>query len=279
MKKFEGVLICSDLDETLLKRNKEVSERNLGAIRYFQEEGGCFTVVTGRMPFFAREIYSIVRPNAPIGCINGGGVYDLATERYLWKAELPREALELVEYVDRNVEGIGIQVNGFEELFFCTENSMMAHFRSLTGVPDKRIDYRAVDFPMSKILFGDLDPAHISRLEHLLCAHPLAEKFEFVRSDKALFEILPKGIQKGVVLPYIAAARGIERSRIIAIGDYDNDIGMLREAGIGVAVANASPGAKAAADVVTVSNEEDAIAHLIDALDRGALTFPNGARF
>ena len=73
MKKFEGILICSDLDGTLLRADKSVSKENLEAIRYFQREGGRFTFITGRVPEAARKIYEAVRPNAAIGCFNGGG--------------------------------------------------------------------------------------------------------------------------------------------------------------------------------------------------------------
>ena len=64
---------------------------------------------------------------------------------------------------------------------------------------------------------------------------------------------------------------GLDPAKTIAIGDYDNDVAMIRTAGLGCAVANASAAAKEAADYITVSNDEDAIAVLIEALDRGAI--------
>ena len=76
MKSFEGILICTDLDGTILRDDKTVSEENREAIEYFKSEGGYFTFITGRMPYFAKDIYEMIKPNAPIGCINGGGIYD-----------------------------------------------------------------------------------------------------------------------------------------------------------------------------------------------------------
>ena len=70
--KFDGILICTDLDGTLYKNDKSISPKNCEAIEYFKQEGGLFTFVTGRMPFFVSNIYETVEPNVPFGCINGG---------------------------------------------------------------------------------------------------------------------------------------------------------------------------------------------------------------
>ena len=120
---------------------------------------------------------------------------------------------------------------------------------------------------IAKILFADRDGDRITRLAALLNAHPRANEFDFIRSDRTLYEILPRGIHKGVALSKLAEILCIDPRRTVAVGDYDNDIGMLRTAGLGVAVANATEAAKAAADMITVSNEQHAIAALIDDLE------------
>ncbi|MBQ7829115.1 MAG: HAD hydrolase family protein [Clostridia bacterium] len=109
------------------------------------------------------------------------------------------------------------------------------------------------------------------RAIELLNDHPKADEFDFVRTERTLYEVVPKGVNKGGALPRLAAALGIEMSKVVAIGDYHNDIAMLRAAGVGVAVANAVDEIKAVADYITVSNEEHAIARVIEELDRGIL--------
>ena len=273
MGKFDGIMICSDLDGTLLNEDSVVPQNNVDAIEYFKSEGGVFTFVTGRMPWFVREIYDVAHPNAPIGCINGGGVYDFATDTYLWTRELSRDVLELIEYAMAEVEGIGVQINTFDTVYFCAENSAMEGFRRITGVPNCQTTCRSVDQPFAKILFGDEREAAIERLAELLPKHPKAGAFDFVRSHSTLYEILPRGIHKGILLPKIAEYKGIDMRHTIAVGDYNNDIGMLRTAAIGIAVQNALPEVKAVADHVTASNEEGAIARIIEDLDRGVLAF------
>ena len=102
----------------------------------------------------------------------------------------------------------------------------------------------------------------------LLQSHPRAGEFDFIRSEKILYEILPKGVSKGAVLCKMAQLLGIEMKNTVAVGDYNNDISMIRAAGRGFAVANAVPEAKEAADYITVSNNEHAIAAIIDGLDQ-----------
>ena len=273
MGKFDGILICTDLDGTLLRRNKTISEENLRAIEYFKSEGGRFTFITGRMPYFVSSIYETVEPNAPFGCINGGGLYDHVAQRYVWAETLPREAIALAEYADRNIPGLGIQINTLHVLYFCRENEAMVRFRRATGMPNITCEFEDVHEPIGKILFGDTDPGKLERLAELLQSHPIADHFDFIRSEAILYEILPKGISKGTALQKLCEVLNLPIERSIAIGDYDNDIGMLRAAGIGIAVSNASAGAKAAADYVTVSNEEHAIARVIAELDSGTLRF------
>lgn len=269
MKRFEGILICSDLDGTLLRGDKSISKENLQAIEYFKAEGGIFTFITGRMPYFVSDIYNTVSPNAPFGCINGGGLYDHRKGEYVWTRTLPREALELVEYADKALPGIGIQVNTFEKIYFATENSAMAYFRKVTGLPNITRHYYDVEEPLAKIVFGDEDEEKIEALDKLLHAHPNAEHFDFIRSERILYEILPRGIHKGVALQKLTEHLGLSPDKTVAVGDYNNDIGMLRFAKCGVAVANATAATKAAADRVTVSNEEHAIAQIIADIETG----------
>ena len=271
MGKFDGILICTDLDGTLLRGDRTVSCENLDAIEYFKSEGGYFTFITGRMPYFAKKIYDLIRPNAPFGCINGGGIYDPIANRYIWAQTAPREILELVEYIDDRVPGIGIQVNTLETLYFCRENDEMARFRRSTGMPNIVCDYRDIDEPIGKIVFGDIREENIIRVKELLDAHPKASYFDFIRSEKTLYEILPRGISKGSVLPRLTRHLGLDMAKTVAVGDYNNDISMLRAARVGVAVANAVDEVKVVADRVTVSNEEHAIARIISEIENGEI--------
>lgn len=271
MNKFKGTLICTDLDGTLLKNDKSISRENLDAIEYFKSEGGYFTFITGRMPYFMESICSKIRPNAPFGCINGGGLYDYNKKEYVSAQILDKTVTELIEYAEKNIPGIGIQVYTFERIYFSRENEAMENFRKATGLPNITADYRDINEPFAKIVFGDESEEKILALQKLLFSHPRASEFDFIRSERTLYEILPKGANKGAVIPKLCDHLGIDQSKTIAVGDYNNDIAMIKSAGIGFAVANACAEAKAAADRITVSNEEHAVAQIISDIENGVL--------
>ena len=267
MKKFEGILICTDLDGTLLATDKSISKENHEAIEYFKAEGGLFTFITGRMPFTAYDLCEEIKPNAPIGCINGGGIYDYCKKSYVWTFELEREALELVDMVWHKLPEIGYQVNTFDTIYFPRDNEAMQRFRKVTRAPHLIKHHFDVTEPLAKIVFGDTNEENVQKVINLLHSHPKADKFDFIRSERTLYEILPKGSSKGSVLPRLAEHLGIDMRKTIAVGDYNNDVSMLLSAGVGIAVANATPEAKAAADYHTVSNDESAIAKIISDIE------------
>ncbi len=271
MGKFDGILICTDLDGTLYRNDKTISRENAEAIAYFKREGGFFTFITGRMPYYSRAAYQAVTPNVPFGCINGGGVYDGEAEKYIFTKPLADGVGGLIEAVEKAVPKVGTQVCLFDNLYFAKENEVMVEFRRITGVPNLPCDYKAVTEPIAKILFGAATEEEIQAIEKVLKAHPLADRFDFIRSEKHLYEILPKGVNKGLALAKLIEYLKIDPRKTIAVGDYNNDVGMFRAAGLGVAVSNACKEALQAADRITVSNEEHAIAKIISELESGEI--------
>ena len=271
MGKFDGILLCTDLDGTLFKNDKTVSRENLDAIAYFKREGGAFAFITGRMPCYVGRVYDVVRPNVPYGCANGGAVYDGERGEYIYACHLDERVFDLVAAVDEHFPHIGIEVSTDFAAYFYKDNRMMEYFRAITGLPNLRAHYREIGEPVAKVLLTAEDPSDIPALADFLCAHPLAAGLALVRSEKHLFEIQPQESTKGNGLIKLAAHLGIPIGRTVAVGDYDNDVTMLRAAGVGVAVANASPAARAAADRVTVSNEEHALARVIADIESGAI--------
>ena len=271
MPKFQGILLVTDVDGTLLKNDKTISRENLEAIEYFKAEGGLFTIVTGRPSVIVGDIYDAVHPNAPMGCFNGGAIYDVAEDKFLWTKELDRRALTLVEHVDKIMPEMSIQICCFKNSYFCKLNTSLTNHLINEGFPDLRKHYSLVDEPLAKVLFADESEENLFKLRDILNAHPLADEFDFIRSHPEYYEILPKGVSKGELVIRLAELLRVDIQKTIAVGDNDNDASMIKCAGLGVAVENASAEAKKASDLITVSNEEHAIAKIIEDLDTGKI--------
>ena len=273
MGKFDGILICTDLDGTLYRNDKTISKENKEAISYFKQEGGYFTFITGRMPYYSLDAYYAVEPNVAFGCLNGGALYDGAKKEYVWTCDALPEVMELVRCIDDRFDTMGIQICGFDRSYFLKDNSTMEYFRQVTKVPYVTCGYEGIAEPVAKILLGTDFADDIVELERMLKAHPRSNEFEFIRSERRLFEILPKGINKGMAITKFAEYLNIDIKNTVAVGDYNNDIAMIKTAGVGVAVSNACKEALEAADRVTVSNEEHALAQIIYDIESGKITF------
>lgn len=271
MGKFDGILLCTDLDGTLLNRHFEVSKENHDAIEYFKAEGGKITFITGRLHYYIGDIYRKVGPNAPVGCVNGGAVYDFDLKKYVSQTALEPSYKELIAMMLEKMPEMGILVNTYEQVYYCRENSYTPGFRRATHLQENFKDYREIEEPVAKVAFGTYHPEELDRAEALLRAHPLAEKFELVRTVPQLVELLPKGVHKGCAIPVLADYLGIDPKKTIAVGDYDSDIGMIQTAQVGIAMGNAVEKVKKVADYITVTNNEHAIAKIVSDLESGAI--------
>jgi HAD superfamily hydrolase (TIGR01484 family) len=120
--------------------------------------------------------------------------------------------------------------------------------------------YEEVIEPTIKVVFSHHDMAQMDALIQLLNNHPEANDFDFVRSEKHLYEILPKNVNKSVALREMTKILNIDIKNTVAAGDYNNDISMIKAAGIGYAVKNAVDDLKNIATGVIDMNDNDAVA-------------------
>ena len=225
MKKFEGILFASDLDGTLLMDDKTVSEENLKAIEYFKENGGTFIFVTGRLPVNAEEIAKRIKPNGACGCLNGGGIYDYNEKRYIWKTCLDEDVIPCISYVYDNYPSVGIEINTPERIYFVRKNpSVLMHMKN-EGFPDLTAHFSQVHEPFAKILFGE-KIEFLEKVINEIKALPVAAKYDIMRTDEEYYEIMPKGIHKGVIINKLREYFP-EIKKIVAAGDSHRKLNEL----------------------------------------------------
>lgn len=262
---FSGVLVCSDVDGTL-GENGVFPPENCAAIRRFQEQGGLFTVATGRHPHYMRDLAHAFVPNAPLIVLNGAAIYDLDAEKALFSEPLPFARAQAL------VRDVVARFPGLESLDYAA----MHHGRKFSpaeaaALPD---DYRIEDGPggrVHKIIFIGREGDTIVRLRDALApageaAPALTEGFAFSRSWSVGLEMYTVAAGKAAASRWLARRLGARA--LVAIGNYDNDAEMLRAADLGYAMGDSSPAALAAATCHTPPHGEGGVAWAIADLER-----------
>ncbi|MDI5961953.1 HAD-IIB family hydrolase [Streptomyces sp. SL13] len=264
-------LIATDLDGTLLRDDRTVSDRTVAALAAAEKAGIDVFFVTGRPSRWMDVVAEHTAGHGIVICANGAGVYDLRHDRLLSCDPLDApDAARIAHALRAAVPGTS----------FAVERSYSFHREAgyatpWGGVPDSLIA------PIDALLTHDADQP----LLKLLARHENADPDEFLAtalellggqaevtrsSSAALLEISRAGVTKATTLARCCAERGITAAEVVAFGDMPNDLAMLAWAGTSYAVANAHPAVLAATARHTATNQDDGVARVIEALlERG----------
>lgn len=263
MGKFDNVMLCSDLDGTLLDSDKNISQKNRSAIEYFKSEGGAFAIVTGRAPRGSEKMAGWVKPNIPSVLFNGAGIYDFEKKELLWGEYLDTEAVRVVRLVEKNFPHMGLIVCTDTDLCINEDNRCVKSYYRFERNEAIVQPYPEIKKPWKKALFIT-DADDVDKVRRIIAESEFADKYSFMQSSPYYYEILPKGIDKGKAILKLREIAGLNDKKLVCIGDSENDVSMVKRADVGIAVENALDCVKAAADVVlTVNNDEDALADAI----------------
>ncbi len=268
------ILLVTDCDGTLLQDDKTISSTDLNAIGKFQAAGGNFTIATGRSIPTGTPVLRQLELKLPCILYNGSMLYDFLKDEILWMAEIPQNARFLVEKaIKRFGAPLGVEILTPEGMNVVAFNQLVdAHLNGRTPIPYRLTGIREIlDRKWLKVMMA-MPEALMPEVSAFLLSFE-TEGVRFVRSEKLFYEILPAEASKGNALKRLCRETGFSLARTVAMGDCDNDIEMLQQARVGIAVENAFPAAKAAADFVTVSNRKSAVARTINELMADPDTF------
>jgi len=243
-------MVVLDLDGTLLREDKTVSERSLEVLEECRERGILIAVATARSRVLgARYFTDFFMPDV---LIHDGGARAVVGEEIIYNMDMDRElAMEIV----RAFEGSNFAIRGDEAYFYSNEMSDYAKARAAAGFRvEKYCPDRGIDAPVYKLsVVIERDAA-----EGIVEKHPQLGYIGY--SDAPVISFGLKDATKWGALAAVAVYLGIDIAHIAAIGDDWNDLEMIERCGIGVAMGNAIDEVKAVADYITVSNDEDGVA-------------------
>ncbi len=266
-------LVASDLDGTLVRTDGTVSDRTRKAIHDAVERGLAVAFVTGRPPRWLTEIAEATGHTGVAVAANGAVLYDLRSESVLREHPLAPEALAvLTEELRATFPGVRFAVEyglhfGYEPGYRHDWEITPDHDRHGNPLPPPRVADLAelIRRPGVKLLAKDRDAdpdEFMAQAARLLAGRATVTH----SSSHGLLEIAAPGVTKASGLAEVAASLGVRPDEVVAIGDMPNDVPMLEWVGRGYAVANAHPAVLAAADEVLASNDEDAVACLLESL-------------
>jgi Cof subfamily protein (haloacid dehalogenase superfamily) len=253
-------LVASDLDGTLLRPDETVSERTRAALAAVRHAGIALVLVTGRPPRGLRRIAAAIGVGGVAICANGAVLYDLDAGAVLDQRPLAAAA------ATRLIAALRAAIPG---ALFAVE--LEAGFRREAGWDPSEfnaggqvvaVGAELATAPVAKLLVRhpDLTSPELARLATKAAGHDAVVTW----SGDRLVELSAAGVTKATALQRLCQRLGIPREQVIAFGDMPNDLAMLAWAGHSVAVANARPEVREAADEVTASNLEDGVAVVLE---------------
>jgi Cof subfamily protein (haloacid dehalogenase superfamily) len=256
-------LVASDLDGTLLGPEATVSDRTRAALARVRQAGIVVVLVTGRPPRAVRAIAARAGLGGLAICANGALVYDLDAQKVATSSPLPapvgarlvgelREALPGVVFASEDERGFQRETAWVHPGLARADDVVHADPLDLVAEPVAKLLVRHPE-----LRFGEL----VDRIRALA-----GDEAVVTWSAVGLAEISAAGVTKAYALDWVCRRQGIAASEVVAFGDMPNDLPMLAWAGHSVAVANAPPEVRAAADEVTASNVEDGVAVVLERL-------------
>ena len=170
MGKFDGVLLYTDYDDTLYNQHLTVSEENHRAIRYFMQEGGRFSIATGRAKrTFAPQIEKEhLEFNAPVVVSNGAGIYDFQAGRYVKESQLPHKAREHMAQLCAQYPDLSFEAYHGEEIYVYNPNVVTLKHLNRVGVPYQECGVDQMPTPWTKVIVEQDHPMLVQAQEYLL---------------------------------------------------------------------------------------------------------------
>lgn len=258
MKKFDGWVLFSDVDGTISTWDFVIPQKNLDALRYFTENGGKFTVATGRGKSGITELTCYPYINFPCVLTNGTTVYDTVADKVIFMESLPQKARDILLTMRERRPDLRLMVWGREQRFDVGARLDLPFAPNFSTIEE-------LDDVWTKVVIA-VEPEE--RVSMIALLDELAEgEVDITSSGSTFVEIMPKNISKASAIEKLIGLYQLDRSRICAIGDFYNDYEMLSIPGIrSFCPDNAEQDIKEIAGQVLCSVDNGAIAQLIYSL-------------
>ena len=266
-------LIASDMDDTLLNHDNKISERNANAIRSALDKGVVFMIATGRMFCSARPYALDLGLDVPLVTYNGALVKAAKSGEVFYEHKLNYDtALEVLAYCKEHKYYAQVYIG--DDILVDKKGKWSDKYSEIIGVPITEIGeavYEIKEAPYKILVMTETEDFQAAWKSF---AEKFAGKIVVTSSRDNFLELMEPGVNKWEAVKAVAESYNIKPEETMCIGDSNNDLAMIKNAGIGVAVGNAKDSVKEHAKIVTASNNDDGVAMVVEAILTQQVTVP-----
>ena len=256
-------LVVSDVDGTLLTKDKTLTDGARRAVQKLHEAGIGFTITSSRPTIGMRFLIEPLQLALPLGAFNGSCIVDpqlKPIEQHLIPAPAAQRALDVLNE-------FGADIWLFTSDLWLTRNGNGEYVphekRAIRADPTLVGDFTPYLSAACKIVGSTADAALLQRCEAAM-QRALGAAANAVRSQSYYLDVTPPGCDKGTFVQAMARRLDISTDAVATIGDMQNDLAMFRGSGLSIAMGNATDEVKSLATHVTASNEDEGFAKAID---------------
>lgn len=257
-------VVAVDIDGTLIDHDKNLTPPTKQAIEMIKEKGILFGIATGRPVHAVSNMlrsFGIYEQVDFLVCSNGVQILDLKTNDMTTTHQLTKEdVLKITDFMKPT--GINYCVYDKENVYTSTINSIIEGISQFNLLTPKVVDPK--DLPIittNKVTFTTYPDEVEKLLRHMQYFDDPRFRAFFTQAD--LFEFVDARISKAAGIRSYLQNKNISMDDVVTFGDADNDKEMIEEAGLGIAMENATESVRAIADAITKSNQEDGVAYYL----------------
>ncbi len=260
-------MLVMDMDDTLLRHDLSISQKNIESIKKAQDLGVKVILASGRpdcaMNYYASKL-DIDKNESYIISYNGAIISESKTKKIIFKKFLKSEHAKLLYKISKRNN---VFIHTYEEKKIVTpQNNEYTEIESqITGMDVVEQEKKFENFlenDVVKILMLE-KPEKLSELEENLKPH-LTNDLTMFTSKPYFLEFMNKDVDKGKAVERLAEQLNIKREEVICMGDSYNDLSMIKYAGLGVAMGNAPDDIKNQSDYIAPTNMDDGVAYVIE---------------
>ena len=259
-------LLISDIDGTLNTKSFKLPENNKIAIKEFVNNGGNFTLCSGRNLQSLSVHYNRLGINTPAIFLNGAGIYDFKNNEMIYQNFISSEGEKIILDVLKKHKLAQLTVFTADKILLATRKCIYGRVISKMDKLDCELYKKISDLPRGvwgKVSFFGTKGL-INKLKDVFSNDDNSKLFECFKTSPFTLEVVSKGVNKGAAVLKLAELLNIEKSNTAAIGDYYNDVEMLKRVAHPVCCGQAPDDIKEISEYVACHCNDGAVADFID---------------